>query len=642
MCISFITRLAFRNGIFVLSALTVFPHTVSGQDVVSIHELKKLSIEELMQIEVTSVTKTPQKLTTVASAIQVITNEDIQRSGVTNIAEALRLVTNLQVAQLQSNAWIVSARGFNTVFANKLLVLIDGRSVYTPLFAGVLWDQQHVLLEDVERIEVISGPGGSLWGVNAVNGVINIITKKAIDSQGLYASVGLGSFLEKTGALRYGARINDKLFFRVYGQYQERGNTFLPDGADNTDSWKVTSGGFRVGYYPTKKDFITVQGDVYAGERTTTPEAIPFDGQSILTRWTHARTETSNYVLQLYYDRYWRDDLSGFADELETFDLDLQYAYPMNKNHHFLLGAGYRYVVDKGYNRSPFVGLLPETRTMPVYSGFVQDEISLSTKWKMILGAKFLHNVFSNFEIQPSARVAWSLDNSNTLWSSVSYAVRAPSRLDRDYYLPLAPQPSSVPSVAGGPNFDSEKLIAYELGYKIQPNSRSSFSLATFYHDYADVYSVEPLPGTLTYQIQNGSEAESWGAELSGFYQVSKLWRVRGGFTYFDKDLRPKSGRAHDPSYLANDVKHQAMMQSMLDLPFHFKIDVVARYLDYITASFATVRVPEYFTFDARVAWLYENYELAVVGQNLASDRHSEFGAAKIPRSIYGKFSVRF
>jgi iron complex outermembrane receptor protein len=234
--------------------------TLYGQEVASIRELKKLSIEELMEIEVTSVTKTPQKLTSVASAIQVITNEDIRRSGATNLAEALRLVTNLQVAQLQSSAWIISARGFNTIFANKLLVLIDGRSAYTPLFAGVLWDQQHVILEDVERIEVISGPGGSLWGVNAVNGVINIITKKAAESLGLYASVGMGNFLEKTGALRYGGKINNKLFFRVYGQYQERNNTFLPEGADNTDSWNVKNGGFRIGYYPTDKDFITVQG----------------------------------------------------------------------------------------------------------------------------------------------------------------------------------------------------------------------------------------------------------------------------------------------------------------------------------------------------------------------------------------------
>jgi iron complex outermembrane receptor protein len=350
----------------------------------------------------------------------------------------------------------------------------------------------------------------------------------------------------------------------------------------------------------------------------------------------------SNYILQLYYDRYWRDDLSGFADELVTYDIDFQYALPMGSNHQFLFGAGYRHVTDHVYNRTAFVGLLPETRTMPVYSGFVQDEISLTEKWKVILGAKFMHNIFSKFEIQPNARVAWSINNNNTVWAAVSYAVRAPSRLDRDYYLPLAPQPPTSPSVAGGPNFDSEKLTAYELGYKVQLNNRSSFSLSTFYHDYSDVYSVEPLPGTLTYQIQNGSDAESWGAELSGFYQLSKSWRVRGGFTYFDKDLRPKPGRAHDPSYLANDVKHQAMIQSMLDLPFHFKIDVVARYLDYIPASFATARVPEYFTFDARVAWEYKHYELAIIGQNLASDRHSEFGAIKIPRGIYGKFSVRF
>lgn len=618
----------------------LFVIDASAQDS-DVKKLKALSIEELMNIEVISVSRMPQKLSEVASAIQVITNEDIRRSGATNIPEALRLAPNLQVSQLNSTAWVISARGFNTVFANKLLVLIDGRSVYTPLFGGVIWDLQSVLLEDVDRIEVISGPGGSLWGANAVNGVISIITKRARDTNGLVLTGAGGDFMKMNVGLRYADSIGSKTFYRLYAQHTERNGTFLPDGTRNTDAWKNTQVGFRVGLYPNKKDQFAIQGDVNAGNRSTTvPESV-FDAENVLARWARQVNETSNYTLQMYYSRYWSNDPATIGDKMNTFDIDFQYKLSIGTGHNIVWGAGYRHVGDHVFNRTN-VGLLPEKRTMPIYSAFVQDEISVTRKTKLTIGSKFLHNVFTGLEVQPSMRLAFSPNERNTIWTGVSHVTRQPSRFDVDYFLPLEPQPSNVPSVAGGPNFQSEKLNALELGYRVEPSSRTTLSLATFYNIYNDIYSVEALPGTQTYQIQNGSEATTWGAEFSGTWQVTKEWRLRGGFTYFEKDLHAKEGHNHDPSYLSNDAKHRVLIQSMLDLPFNLRFDVVARYVDYIPASFATARIPEYSTADVRLAYEYKAMEISVTAQNIFGERHAEYNVLQIPRNFFGRLTLRF
>jgi iron complex outermembrane receptor protein len=606
-----------------------------------VKKLKSMDIDDLMGIEVITLSRMPQKLSEVPSAIQVITNEDIRRSGATNLPEALRLASNLQVSQLNSGSWVISARGFNTVFANKLLVLIDGRIIYTPLFGGVLWDLQSVLLEDVERIEVISGPGGSLWGANAVNGVISIITKRARDTDGLVVTGAAGNFMKTHVGVRFADSIGAKSFYRVYAQHTERNVTYRPDGTRNTDAWRNTQVGFRVGLYPNKDDQFAIQGDVNAGIRESTAEGAGFDAHNLLARWAHKVDETSNFTVQLYYDRYWTNDPLTLGDEMKTFDLDFQYTLAIGTRHNIVWGAGYRHVHDRVYNRTSS-GLLPEKRLMPIYSGFIQDEISLTERTKLTIGSKFLHNVFSGFEPQPSVRLAFSPNNRNTVWAAVSHATRPPSRFDVDYYLPLEPQPPGVPSIAGGPNFDSEKLNALEGGYRVEPSSRIALSLAGFYNIYNDLYSVETLPGTQTYQIQNGSEASTWGAEFSGTAQLTSNWRLRGGFTYFAKDLGAKEGRVHDPSYLANDAKHRFVVQSMLNLPFNFKLDVIARYTDYIPASFATVRIPEYFTADARLAFEYRTMEIAITGQNLLREQHAEYGALKIPRSFFGRLTFRF
>jgi iron complex outermembrane recepter protein len=607
-----------------------------------IKRLKALSIEELMNIEVTAVTKSPVKLAEVASAVQIITREDIRRAGATSIPEALRLAPNLQVAQLNSSAWIISARGFNTVFANKLLVMIDGRAIYTPLFAGVLWDMQNVFLEDVDRIEIVSGPGGTVWGANAVNGVINIITKKASDSQGVFASVAIGDFMNRQVMARYGGNAGEKVFYRVYAQHVDRGVTLLQDETDNTDGWTSNQFGFRAGTSLNSKDFVTLQGDITLGERKTEPEPTGFDNQNVLARWTHTVSEKSEFILQAYYDRYWRDDLANLADELKTYDLDFQHRLPVAERHSLMWGAGYRHVEDQAINRTPSGGILPRWRTMPLISAFIQDEFAASEKIIVTIGSKFLHNFYSGFEYQPSMRATFSLGRRRTLWGAVSRAIRAPSRLDADYIL-RANETAPPFVIGGGFDFKSETLYAYELGYRMEAGKNTSLSFALFYNDYDDIYSVEPTPDVIfPLTIKNGSEAETWGGEFSGFWQVMPQWRLRGGFTYFAKDLRAKPGTSHDPSYLANDAKHRAIIQSMIDLPANLRFDLVLRYMDYLPATFATTVVtPQYLTFDTRIAWEYKKFVIALVGQNLASEKHAEFGSTRIPRSIYGKLVCR-
>lgn len=623
---------------------------VMGQ-VFSPHELKKLSVEELMNVEVTLVSRTPEKLTEAASAIQVITNEDIHRSGATTVAEALRLAPNLQVAQLSSSVWIISARGFNNIFSNKLLVMIDGRTVYTPLYGGVLWEQQNVLLEDVERIEVVSGPGGTLWGANAVNGVINIITKTAKESQGLYASVAGGSIvsdeipglIKDQVSLRYGVKIGKNAWFKIYGQHFDRNDTHLANGNKNNDAWNMNHGGFRLDWNATTKDLLTVQGDYYDGRRKTVGSQSPLNGQNILARWSRAFSPRSDLSLQVYFDRYYRADaLTLSSDKMNTVDADFQHRFALGKMQSIVWGAGYRYVKDEAnFALVAGAGILPRYKQLDLFNAFVQDEVQLTKNLRFIAGTKLLHNVYTGWEWQPNARLAWQKERS-TLWAAASRAVRTPSRFDVDYFLPLTPQPPTVPSVAGGPDFVSEKLIAYEAGYRLQPNKQSSFSLSAFYNVYRDVYSVEAKPGTVTYLIQNGSQAESWGAELMTNYQVNPRWRLRGGYTFFAKDIYASAGHTFNPDYLGNDVRNQGMLQSILDLPLHLQLDVVARYLDPLAKTFATAAVPSYFTFDTRFAYANRGWEFAFVGQNLGQKTHTEFGTFELPRTFFAKISARF
>jgi iron complex outermembrane recepter protein len=636
--------------LFILISILTISEKVSAQisgEVASVSALKKLSLEELLDMEVTSVSKRPERLSEVASAIQVITNEDIVRSAATTLPEALRLASNLQVAQLSSQHFIISARGFNSTFSNKLLVMINGRTVYSPLFAGVFWDAQNVVLEDIDRIEVISGPGGSLWGANAVNGVINIITKEAKETQGLLASVSAGTFLKDLFQARYGGSIGDKISYGIYGMHLDRNPTEKPDGEKNNDQWKLSQTGFKIDWKPTEKNDVSILGNIYIGENQLNDSTkSTIDGQNALAKWTHVFSGKSDMLIQAYFDRTWRHDVvSTFNDELTTYDIEFQHHQQAGSRNNILWGGGYRFMRDKTQNSTLFVGLLPTDRDMDLFSGFIQDEIDIvHDHLKLTAGTKFQHNEFSGFEVQPSARLAWNFKTRHTLWAAVSKAVRAPSRIDVDYHIPAFPVPPDQASIAGGPNFVSEKVKAYELGYRVQPTLSLSVSAAVFYNVYDDLFSVEPRPGTLTYEIQNGSKGKSHGAELNWNYQLLRGWRLRGGYTYFQKTLKNKPGNVTDPSAQANlgsDAKNQFLLQSIANLPGNLQLDVTFRYVDVLPKTQFNPEVPAYTTADARLAWKYKTALLSINGQNLMQHEHAEFAGNRIHRSYYVKVILR-
>lgn len=612
------------------------------------HALKKLSVEELMDIEVTSVSRRAEKLSEAASAIQVITAEDIRRSGATSLPEALRLASNLEVAQIDSRQWAISARGFNSTTSNKLLVLIDGRTVYTPLYAGVFWDVQDTVLEDIDRIEVISGPGATLWGSNAVNGVINITTKQSQDTQGALFAAGGGSVLHDLGAARYGGELGESFHYRAYAKRFDRDHTVLPDGADGSNAWHLTQTGFRADGALSAADTLTVQGDFYGG-RIAQPAAADIDvsGGNLLGRWSRVLGVSSDFHLQAYFDRTHRLVPGTFGEDLETYDVDFQHRFPLAARQDIVWGLGYRLTRDDITNY-PVLAFLPARVSRQWFTAFVQDEIALvRDRLQLTLGTKIEHNDYTGFEYQPSARLAWKLSPQQTVWGAVSRAVRTPSRIDRELYAPRDP-PFTL--LVGNPNFTSEVLLAGELGYRVQPQPRLSFSLATFYNDYDKLRSVElanpPAPFPIT--LGNGLRGASYGAELSADYRVTETWRLRAGYTELRIHFSHKPGSTDTSvgTSEAQDPRHQALLRSSLDLPGNWQLDATYRYV----GSIDDQNVPSYSEADLRLAWLPRPaIELSLVGQNLLHDRHAEFGSLagppprqEIERGVYGKALWRF
>jgi iron complex outermembrane receptor protein len=625
-------------GLLAISAFVPLPLVAGAQDTIAaISTLKRLSLEELLDIEVTLVSKTPQKLSEVPSAIQVITSEDIQRSGATRLPEALRLAANLMVAQVNSHDWAITARGFNGIalsnntLANKLLVMIDGRTVYSALFGGVFWDVQGVVLEDVERIEIISGPGGTLWGANAVNGVINIITKSSRETKGIYASTAAGNYLNTVSTLRYGGSIGSKLSYRLYGRYGKYGSTLLDSGGKGGDQWHLGQGGFRLDYEHSAKDVFMLSGDFYAGEEGE-PSTTGVDGQNVLARWTHLFSPASSLVGQFYFDRTRRNfPRTGFRDVLKTYDIDLQHGFSIGSRHKLLYGFEYRLIKDATDN-VPSLTFNPAERTLQLFTGFVQDQVSIIPgRLDLTVGTKLLYNDYSHTDYQPSARVAFTASQNHTIWGAVSRAVRTPTRLDVDIINP-------------GQSFSSEKQIAYEAGYRGQLSSKLSFSLAAFYSRYRDLRSINanlsPPPNLV---FGNDQEGHSAGFELSGSYWFSARWRLRGGYTLFDKTITATSDLVVPGSkeFEGIDPRHQFLLQSILDLPGGFASDFVLRYVSVLEQTSITPVVPEYFGLDIRLAKRIKWFELSAVGQNLLQDDHTEFGRLRIPRSFYLRLSYR-
>ena len=608
-------------------------------------DLKKLSIEELMEIDVTSVSRRAERLNDAAAAIIVITQEEIRRSGVTSLPEALRLVNSLHVARQSQRDWAISARGFNLTTANKMLVLIDGRSVYTPLFSGVFWDVQDTLLEDVERIEVIRGPGGTLWGANAVNGIINIITKRAADTQGGLIALGAGNEERGFGAVRYGGTLGERGHYRAYAKYFDRDSMVLANGSDARDSRWMGQGGFRADWNASERDAFTFQADAYTGQSGEfVRDDTNLDGGNLLGRWARNLGEDSNLELQVYYDRTHRYIPDLFEEHLDILDLDFQHRLPVAERHDLVWGFGYRTHRDRVGN-SAAVGFFPPRRDFDLFSLFAQDEVRfLGDRLAVTAGTKLEHNDSTGLEVQPSVRAAWKASDRRTLWAAISRAVRTPTRIDEDVAFFF---PDGTPIVQGNPDFESEEVLAYEVGYRIQPHPDLLVDVATFYNVYDNLRSQESLGAAPFPRILlNDLEADTYGVELRTNLQPSQGWRVQVAYAWLEKELRLDPGSKNPFGGLeeGNDPEHRATLRSILDLPGGFELDGWLRYV----SSLPSPIVDAYTELDLRLGWKSaEGLELSLVGQNLLHESHEEFGPAgplreAVERSLYGKVTWRF
>ncbi len=605
--------------------------------------LKTLSIEELMGLEVTSVSRRRERLAGAASAIQVITHEDIRRSGASSLPEALRLAANLQVAQVDARQWAISARGFNNTAANKLLVLIDGRVVYTPLFSGVFWDVQDVPLADIDRIEVISGPGATLWGANAVNGVINVITKDATDTPGLLLSSGGGTELRGFGTLRYGGALGTRARYRVYGRGFAREPTILPGGQDAADDWRFGQGGFRMEWDASAGDRLVVQGDVYDG-RIGQPSGgdITVSGGNLMARWSRTLSGSSALAAQVYYDRTHRDIPGTFGEALDVYDVELEHTVRLADRHELVWGVGYRLINDHIANTAA-LAFLPPHVVRRWWTGFLQTDVAVvRDRLHAVLGAKVEHNDYTGFEIQPSGRLSLTVGGSGTLWAAVSRALRTPSRIDRELFAPGQPPYA----IAGGPDFRSERALAYEAGYRHQRGSLA-LSVATFYSRYHGLRSLEQVnpPQPAPVVIANGQDGESYGAELAADYWLTPGWRVHAGYTELRVHIWPNPGSTDTTRGAAESraPDRQLLVHSSVDLPARLTLGGAFRAI----GAIANQQVPAYAELNASLRWRpAARLELSVVGQNLLHRRHPEFGlpAARrgIERGVFGAVEWRF
>lgn len=610
-----------------------------------------LSLEQLANIDVTSVSKKSERLIDAAASVFVITHDDIRRSGATSLGEALRLAPNLQVAQTGADTFAISSRGFNNsnALANKLLVLIDGRTVYSPVYSGVFWDQQDVMLEDVDRIEVISGPGGTLWGANAVNGVINIITKPASATQGGLVSMG-GGDNAFGGAMRYGGKLGDTGHLRVYGKASDFSNTENAAGTPLQDGWFLQQGGFRADWGSEARKF-TIQGDAYNGKSDdrTLGGPIKVDGLNLLARWNERFDSGSDLQVQTYFDRSDREDQAGFQGDSDTYDIEFQHGIPLGA-HKILWGAGYRESHDTVQSTSiggPIAFLVtsfqPESQTLKWENVFVQDEISLTPMLKFTLGFKFEKNDYTGWENLPSARIAWKPTDSQLVWGAVSRAVRAPARLDRDFRLNLSVPILNFnqPAILGGPNFVSEVANVGELGYRSQAWNKLTYSITLFYSDYDKLRSGQPAPA----YIENMMGGYTYGIESWASYQATDTWRLSGGLMELREHLglEPGSLDPTGPSALGNDPEHQFMLRSSFNLTPRHDFDVTVRNV----SGLHNPDVPGYTAFDARLAWRPEdNVELSATIRNLFDPGHVEFGdpatASEVARSFFLKAVMKF
>jgi iron complex outermembrane receptor protein len=603
-----------------------------------------LNLEDLANIKVTSVSKRPELLADAPASIFVIGGDEIRRAGATSLPEALRLAPNLQVARVDARNYAITARGFNNPFENKLLVLIDGRVVYSPLFSGVYWDAQDVVLDDVDRIEVISGPGATMWGANAVNGVINVITRRADQTQGELAAVSVSKDA-RSGAVRHGSLAGGGSY-RIYAKHADNDDLSRADGKAVLTGWRRNQAGFRSDWGDALQQ-ATIQGDVYRGalHQAGTAE-IGIGGANLLGRFTRQTAGGSDISVQGYWDYTERNQPNAFIEQLNTLDLQLQQATKLGAANTLLLGGGYRLASDHVVNDRAFA-FLPGSRNLSWANVFVQDEMSLGESLRLTGGLKLERNSYTGIEILPTLRAAWKPASDQLVWAAVSRSVRAPSRIDRDFYSPTNPPlVNGVPryTFGGGPDFDSEVARVAELGYRAQPTPALSYSATAFYSQY-DRLRTGQVGSNGSVTFQNGGEGHTRGIEAWGNWQALRAWRlsVGGVVQRIQTSLKPGVVDALSSTGLAaSDPSNHWMLRSSYDIGEDQQLDLTLRH----SGKLKSPAVPAYTTLDLRYGWqVRPGIELALVGQNLMDRAHPEYGSApgrtEVPRTLTATLTWR-
>jgi iron complex outermembrane receptor protein len=636
--------------------------------------LTQLSLAQLADVEVTTASKEPEEVWKTPAAVYVLTNEDIRRSGATSIPEALRLVPGVQVSRSDTDHWAVGIRGFADQFSKSMLVMVDGRSLYTPLFAGVSWSlQDGIMLEDIERIEVIRGPGGTIWGANAVTGVINIITKRAKDTHGALVSTGGGNIDQGIGSFRYGDGNGSNFDYRVYGKGFSRGASFHSDD-QGYDTWRSAQMGFRTDWDVRHNDHLTIQGDMYKGgvggtvgygsfnppEQIISNQAAAVSGGNLLAQWRHDLREGSDIQVQAYYDRTYAQ-APHYQETRNTFDLDFIHHLTLGQRQNFIWGVGARLSPSQVVQTVPTLDLIPHDFANNVYSGFMQDEIAVvPNKFSLTVGSKLEHNSFTGFEFQPSLRGLWTITPRQTFWAAVTRAVRTPSRIEEGFRLidfGIA-NPLIYVAVDGNPQLSSERLIGYEAGYRTLVTPKIYIDIAVFHNDYNDLINLgtptvtldtTPTPVHLTIHLPfaNGLRGNTDGFEIAPDWKPSRWWQMKATYSYLNLNLESIPGVVDSNGYIGKEEgsspHNQVTLQSRFNLPKGIEFDQTYRYVSALPAFL----VGSYSTADAHLAWrATRQMEFSVVGENLFQPHHTEFGGnpgplVGIKRSVYAQITWR-
>ena len=609
-------------------------------------ELKQLSVEDLLKQEVISVSRKPERLSAAASNVFVITGEGARRAGAYTLPQILRLAPNLFVAQSTSSFWAVNARGFVRAsgYSNKLLVLVDGRSVYSPFFSNVFWDAQDVFAPDLDQVEVLAGPNGASWGANAVNGVINIRSKPAHKTQGTLMYANAGTNDERGFGVRYGGRFGDTGALRVYAKHTEQGATLSASGVDDGyDSWKARQVGFRSDWGVAGASEFTFQGDAFSGRyQNGIDRDTRSDGANLQLRWTRTLTPESEVTARVYHDYTMRDTQRLIVETLHATDFELQHRISFAGTQQILWGGNYRLMNDRMEDTVGFA-VLPANLRFSLGGLFFQHKIGFrDNAVRVTSGIRTERNHFSGREHQPSIRVAWDAFAGSTLWAAASRATRTPSRLEAGLVSPKEPPYS----IAGGPNFKSEVLRAYELGWRAQLTKAASMTATVFYHDYSDLVSVEPNNPTI---VGNGGEGRSHGVEFFADWDAAAWWRFRFGYFHTEQSTRLKAGSRDTERGLAESSypSHQAMLRSVFQVTRDVTFWAGFRNVGEVPAFSNGVlgEVPGYTELDVCLTWkLRADLELAVTGRNLLDKAHPEIGIDATRREVErnGRITLRW